>query len=141
MRDLNRMLHSVGVMLALLAVVGCVSGTRPVLNRGVLENLAGSDLTDVKAVHHPTGTTAFFSRILQSSKAELGFTPQEMRSDWAEISWIQAGRRYQARLQLPKHNAAKGQRPHWLIYKIYDQGRVTVELVPMGDNSGPMWPR
>ena len=131
MRSWNRMLRSFGVMFALLAVVGCASGTRPVLNRGVLENLTSRDLTDVKAVHHPTGATAFVSPILPGSKAELGFTPREMRSDWAEISWVQAGRRYQARLQLPKLNAAKDKRPHWLVYKIYGQGRVTVELVPM----------
>jgi hypothetical protein len=101
------------------------------LRGGEIRNATQSAIRDVRATHEPTRRTVFASQILPGRAFELQFSPRELQSTHAELTWTDAsGRACSARLAIPGCPSELADRPIRVVYTIQGNGTANVELAP-----------
>lgn len=126
----NTLYRKLIISIFFLFTVSCQSTTTLgyQINRGIVGNYSGNEITDVKVTHLPTKAMASFSNILSDTTAEIGFAKRELLAKKAIITWVENGIRYQRNLTLPEIEQSEIQFPQQLVYSIYSDGVVGVDL-------------
>jgi len=123
------------LLLAPSLLSGCATSlgkhSRPLIDLGVVENLTGEVVRDVRVKHMPTRAIASFSAILADRRAEIGFSPRELMADEGEIAWLIGTQRYKVRLLMPVYGQRSSQ-PLVLVYQLLPGGQARVLLPEAG---------
>lgn len=117
-------------MLALVATVmtGCVQpGVR--ISGGLIHNDSGRELRNVRVLHHETSRAVSSNLLLPEADFILRFSEGELRARKASVSWDDPALGPQAvAVDLPREGG--GDQSKWLVYRIGEDGQVTVFLAP-----------
>lgn len=118
------------LFLVLIFILGCqsTSSTGHLVTRGIVVNYCKEEITDIKVIHLPTNAVASFSGILSGTTAEIGFPEKELLALEAIVIWNEGEISYKRKLQLPKKKQFKTVASQRLVYSIFPEGIVKVEL-------------
>lgn len=118
------------LFLLLIFILGCqsTSSTGLLVTRGIVVNYCKEKITDIKVIHLPTNAVASFSGILSGTTAEIGFPERELLAFEAIVIWNEGDTSYKKKLQLPQKKQFKTVAAQRLVYSIFPEGVVKVEL-------------
>ena len=113
---------------SVMILAGCT--TKAYLDRAIIRNETGGVISDVRVRHEPSGKIGEVHSILARSQFEIGFAEQRMQATRSYVTWRnQTGQEQSVELALPPAGQSAGdQGPAILLYTIYPESRVTVEL-------------
>lgn len=110
-------------------LTSCASIPKVSINKGIVENHANREVSDVRVVHLPMHTVASFSYILESSNAEIGFSERVFVAEASTLSWVYKSRSYSQTFDLSEasKDLLRGNN-YIIVYRIFDNGQATVSF-------------
>ena len=127
--DMNDLLKYIFVFVSMAVLPGCLA-RQVMLDRAVVINVTDGIISEVVVRHEPTGKVGAASMIIPRNSFDLGFSKQSLLAEEAIVSWRdQNGRVKKTVVTLPGSDEVTGRgQPVSLIYRIYPDGSVTVDL-------------
>ncbi len=103
---------------------------RPLIDGGEVRNETSAAVHNLRVVFQPTRRTAFAQEMMPGRALTLEFRAQEMKSDYADFTWLNANaRECSARVDSPSCPAGLAQSTLWVVYSVTADDTVTVKLV------------